>query len=104
MLILTVLLTALVQNPQGMNHRGDAVMGFDQAKSAHHFLLYTDGGTIDIVAKDKGDVANRDAIRSHLPHIATMFGDGNFVAPVLVHDTKNVPGIKVLTARKDKLK
>jgi len=33
-----------------------------------------------------------------------MFGDGNFEAPMLVHDSKNVPGIKVLTARKDKLK
>jgi hypothetical protein len=103
MLILTALLTVLVQNAQGMNHRGAAVMGFDQAKTEHHFLLYTNGGAIDILAKDKGDNINRDAIRSHLPHIAKMFGDGDFEAPVLVHDTKNVPGIAVLTSRKDRL-
>ena len=104
MLILTLLLATLFPNAQGMNHGGDAVMGFDQTKTTHHFLLYTDGGAIDIAVKDKADATNRAAIRSHLPHIAKMFGDGNFEAPMLVHETKNVPGIKVLTDRKDKLK
>ena len=43
---------------------------------------------------------DRDAIRSHLPHIAMMFGAGNFDAPMLVHDSANVPGTKVMTERK----
>jgi len=103
--MLTTLLFALALNsPQGhaaMNERGAHVMGFDQEKTAHHFLLFNDGGAIDIGVKDQGDTASRDAIRSHLPHISMMFSDGTFDAPMLVHDTKNVPGITTLTARKN---
>jgi hypothetical protein len=76
------------------------VMGFDQERTAHHFLLFTDGGAIDVRVNDAGDEANRTAIRSHLPHIASMFGSGNFDAPMLVHDSANVPGTKVMAARK----
>jgi hypothetical protein len=102
--MLTALLLAFaVQTPQdqgAMNHRGAHVMGFDQDKTAHHFLLFEDGGAIDIAVKDPADAKNRDAIRTHLPHIAMMFGQGNFEAPMLVHDTKAVPGITTLGARK----
>ena len=75
-------------------------MGFDQARTTHHFLLFDDGGAIDVSVNDPADTKNLDAIRSHLPHIATMFGEGNFDAPMLVHDSKNVPGTKVMTERK----
>jgi hypothetical protein len=88
---------------QEMNHRGAMVMGFDQDKTAHHFYLYDDGGAIDIAVTDRSDTANRDAIRSHLPHIATMFGTGNFDAPMLVHDSKDVPGTSVLASRTDRV-
>ena len=81
--------------------RGAMVMGFDQDKTAHHFLLYADGGAIDIAIKDVTDAKDRDAIRSHLPHIAMMFGRGDFDVPMLVHDTKDVPGTAILSARKD---
>ena len=33
-----------------------------------------------------------------------MFGEGNFEAPMLVHDSKNVPGTKAMTARKDTIR
>jgi hypothetical protein len=75
-------------------------MGFDQARTTHHFLLFNDGGAIDVGVKESGDTKNRDAIRSHLPHIAMMFGEGNFEAPMLVHDSKKVPGTKLMTERK----
>jgi hypothetical protein len=104
MLILWLLCAALgfVQDPhQSLNHRGGMVMGFDQEKTAHHFYLYENGGAIDIAVKDASDAANRDAIRSHLPHIATMFGDGDFDAPMIVHDSPDVPGIAVLAKRKE---
>ena len=81
--------------------RGAMVMGFDQVRTAHHFLLYPDGGAIEISVKDPADTANRDAIRSHLPHIAMMFSDGNFSAPMLVHDSTNVTGDDVLIERKE---
>jgi hypothetical protein len=82
-----------VQDPHAaMNQRGATVMGFDQDKTSHHFRLYEDGGAIEVSVKDAADAANRDAIRAHLPHIAMMFGEGNFDAPMMVHDSAHVPG------------
>jgi hypothetical protein len=102
--ILSLALFSPAHNPnQSMNDRGAMVMGFDQDKTAHHFYLYDDGGAIDISVKDAADTTDRDGIRVHLPHIATMFGVGDFEAPMLVHDTKDVPGIETLTKRKDKI-
>jgi len=105
--VLTALFVAWLmpaQDPhQAMNDRGAMVMGFDQDKTTHHFYLYEDGGAIDIAVKDASDTQDRDAIRSHLPHIATMFGMGDFDAPMLVHDSKDVPGTAVLAKHKDKI-
>ena len=84
--------------------RAGMVMGFDQDKTTHHFLLYADGGAIEVSANDPADAKNRDAIRAHLPHIAMMFGGGDFDAPMLVHDTKNVPGAETLAKLKDKIR
>lgn len=90
------------QDPHaGMNQRGAMVMGFDQDKTTHHFLLYEDGGAIDVSVNDAADAKNRDAIRSHLPHIAMMFGQGDFDAPMMVHDSKNVPGTAAMATLKD---
>jgi hypothetical protein len=104
-LSLALLLTAPLsaQDPH-LKHRGAAAMGFDQDKTAHHFLLFEDGGAIDVSVKDEADVKNRDAIRAHLPHIAQLFGAGNFEAPMFVHDTKTVPGAATLAARKTAVK
>ena len=82
------------------DRRASAVMNFDQARTTHHFRLFTDGGAIDVSVKDRADTTNREAIRAHLPHIAALFGGGNFDAPMLVHDTTNVPGTSVMAARK----
>jgi hypothetical protein len=76
------------------------VMGFDQALTTHHFRLFNDGGAIEVSVNDVADTKNRDAIRSHLPHIAMMFGEGNFDAPMLVHDSKQVPGTAAMTEHK----
>ena len=88
---------------QHLDARGKHVMGFDQQKTAHHFRLYEDGGAIEVSVKDKADTENLTAIRAHLPHIATMFADGQFDAPMLVHDTKNVPGAADLARLKSRL-
>jgi len=45
--------------------------------------------TANVVVVEVGFIG-RIAIRGHLPHIAMMFSQGNFEAPMLVHDT-NVP-------------
>ena len=81
--------------------QGAMVMGFDQDKTTHHFLLYEDGGRIEVSVNDPKDQKNLEAIRSHLPHIAMMFGSGNFAAPMLVHDSTNVPGTAAMTRLKD---
>lgn len=87
-----------------MNERGATVMGFDQDQTVHHFLLYDDGGAIDIGVRDASDQKDLEAIRSHLPHIAAMFGGGNFETPMLVHDSQHVPGTEVLAQRKEAIR
>lgn len=67
-------------------------------------MLFNDGGAIDVSASDPADTKNRDAIRSHLPHIAMMVGVGNSDAPMLVHDSTNVPGTKAMAERKDAIR
>lgn len=100
-MITTLLVLALAfQSHAQMNHRGAQVMGFDQDKTTHHFYLYEDGGAIDVSVKDPADKANLDAIRAHLPHIAVLFGQGNFEAPALVHATE-VPGTPDMKKAKD---
>jgi hypothetical protein len=76
---------------QGVVERGDHVMGFSHDKTTHHFRLYADGGAIEAEAIDSQDAASRDAIRSHFTHIAKMFAEGDFAAPMLIH-VQNPPG------------
>src|SRR5438445_4282144 len=75
--------------------RGDRVMGFDHAKTTHHFLLSAAGGSIEVTANSGEDKESRDAIRGHLAHIARMFSDGDFEAPMLVHD-RVPPGVDAM--------
>jgi len=79
------------QHQEGVVQRGDRVMGFSHERNAHHFLLYSDGGAIEVEANDAQDTASRDAIRSHLGHIVTLFAAGDFSAPMLIH-AQNPPG------------
>jgi hypothetical protein len=99
-LSIPVSLSARQEHHGSSDQRGAMVMGFDQARTTHHFLLFNDGGAIEVGVNDAADTKNRDAIRAHLPHIAMMFGKGNFDAPMLVHDSKNVPGTKAMAERK----
>jgi len=86
-----------------MNARGAQAMGFDQDRTTHHFLLYEDGGAIDVSVNDRADAANRDAIRAHLPHVAMLFRQGVFDLPHFIHGT-NVPGTTSMSQRKDRIK
>ena len=70
-------------------------MGFSHEKTTHHFRLFSDGGSIEVTANDPADAATRDQIQMHLSHIARMFAEGDFQAPMLVHD-KILPGSPVL--------
>jgi hypothetical protein len=87
-----------------MDSRGSMVMGFDQQRTAHHFYLYTDGGAIDVFVTDVSDINDLKGIRLHLPHIAMMFGHGDFEGPMMVHDTRDVPGTATLARLRDKIR
>jgi len=80
---------------QGVVERGDHVMGFSHDKATHHFILYPDGGAIDVQANAAGDTATRDEIRMHFGHIAKMFAEGDFSAPMLIH-SQNPPGAETM--------
>jgi len=103
-LIISLALSSITQGDcQDIHHRGAMVMGFDQEKTSHHFYLYGDGGAIVVSVKDAANTQDRDAIRAHLRHIASMFGDGDFKAPMLVHNLEEVPGTAILAALKDRI-
>lgn len=87
---------------EAMEHRGDDGMGFSQAKTTHHFLLKPEGGVIAVSANDAADSESRDQIRTHLAHIASAFGEGNFDIPMFVHD-ETPPGVPVMIARRDRI-
>jgi hypothetical protein len=82
-----------------VNERGDRVMGFDHTKTSHHFFLSRTGGSLEASVNDPADTASRDAIRGHLEHIASMFSEGNFDAPLLIHD-RVPPGVLTMKRKK----
>jgi hypothetical protein len=89
------------QHSHGVDSRGDKAMGFSHAKTQHHFRLFKNGGSIDVVVKEKGDGAQVDAVRSHLKMISGMFSHGDFHLPMFIHD-RTVPGQKTMqTLRKN---
>src|SRR5437879_2767112 len=112
-LLLTVFpaLTASQQAPQpegtkhteGVVKRGEHVMGFSHETTIHHFLLFKDGGEIAAAANDPKDKSSIDQIRSHLGHIARMFSDGNFNAPMIIHDT-NPPGVATMVRLEEQIR
>ena len=89
------------QHHEGVVQRGDQVMGFSHEKTIHHFRLTPDGGTIEALATNSSDAASREQIRAHLEHIAQMFHNGNFNAPMLIH-AQTPPGVPTMKKlRKD---
>jgi hypothetical protein len=86
---------------QGVVQRGDQVMGFSHEKTIHHFRLTPDGGAIEALATNPSDATSREQIRIHLEHIAQMFHNGNFNAPMLIH-AQTPPGVPTMKKlRKD---
>ena len=55
--------------------RGAQAMGFDQERTVHHFLLYEDGGAIDVTVKETSDpptFARFDSTSSRLPDCSRL--------------------------------
>ena len=87
-----------------MEMRGDAVMGFDHTKTTHHFYLTPEGGSIQVTANDPKDTDSSGQIQMHLKHIAGMFADGNFQAPILIHSTQHPPGTDTMIRLKGQIR
>jgi len=83
------------QHYMGVDKRGDQAMGFSHVDNSHHFLLFKDGGAIQVVPKNLKDAANLKVVRQHLKMIADMFASGNFDLPMFIHDT-TVPGTQTM--------
>src|SRR5690242_15363224 len=111
-LLVTVLMLAQdhPQMPPGMTHdehlkqmqkdaalqaNGKIAMGFDQDATTHHFRLFSDGGSIEVVAKNKADAKNIKLVRNHLKEIAESFSKGDFEKPVMTH-SEEPPGVGVM--------
>lgn len=99
------------QQPQAPEHdahhhdvmtRGAQAMGFDQERTIHYFLLYEDGGTVEVSVKEVGDRANLQAARRHLQEIARSFKAGNFGKPAETH-AREVPGTAEMARLKDRI-
>lgn len=82
--------------------KGDHVMGFSHDKATHHFRLYADGGAIEVEANNAKDTATRDAVQGHFSHIAKMFAEGDFTAPILIH-SQNPPGSATMKRLREKI-
>jgi len=98
-----------------MNARGNMAMGFDQARTVHHFRLSSYGGEIEVQVKERDpqagsprdvvdprDTESRDQIREHLQHITRMFSQGNFNVPMFIH-AQVPPGVDVMQRLKDRI-
>ena len=86
-----------------MDKRGDQAMGFSQSRTAHHFLLKRDGGSIEVEANDAADRASKEQIRQHLAHIAREFAEGKFDAPMFIH-AQTPPGVPNMRRLKNEIK
>jgi hypothetical protein len=87
------------QHQANVEKNGDKAMGFPHDKTNHHFRLYKDGGAIEVTVNDTQDMANLQAIRSHLAHIAILFSNGDFAIPMFVHD-QVPPGVPVMKEKR----
>jgi hypothetical protein len=87
---------------EAMMSRGAQAMGFDQQRTVHHFLLYEDGGAVEISVKESGDRASLRAVRQHLQEIATLFKAGDFDKPAMTHG-RQVPGTAEMTRLKNRI-
>jgi hypothetical protein len=86
------------QHQADVEKHGNEAMGFPHDKTTHHFLLYSDGGAIEVIANDGNDSESIGAIRAHLAHIVTMFSNGDFSIPMFVH-SQTPPGVPTMKAK-----
>lgn len=88
-----------LKQDEALKQRGALAMGFDQDKTAHHFLLSASGGNIVVSANNASDADSIAQVRSHFRDIAASFAAGAFDKPVATH-AELPPGAAVMAANK----
>lgn len=86
-----------------LQERGKQVMGVDQYTSTHRFESLPDGGRI-VLERDPEDPVGASTIRAHLRDVRARFERGDFTLPGVVHGMAEVPGTKVMTARRRRIR
>jgi hypothetical protein len=86
-----------------LDRRGDQGMGFSHRLTDHHFLLFANGGAIEVEADRSEDNMSKTGIRKHMEMIAGMFGQGDFSLPMFIHDTVP-PGVEVMKRLKAQIR
>jgi hypothetical protein len=87
---------------EAVNQRGDKGMGFKQSQTVHHFVLLSDGGSIEVSASDPADAKSRDQIQQHLQHITKAFAAGDFRLPMFIH-AQTPPGVATMKRLKSQI-
>ena len=100
---LFVLVALQVHDHAAVDDRHAHATGVPHARSAHHFSLDPEGGTIRFEVVDESDAAGRERIRSHLTQIAADFARGDFSAPMLIHG-RTPPGVPTLRRLKQNVR
>lgn len=85
-----------------VNRRGDEAMGFSHKKTAHHFILKSDGGFIDVAANEAADKESSEQIRLHMKEIERLFAAGDFTKPMHTHG-KMPPGASEMVKLKSEI-
>lgn len=88
---------------QMIHKRSPMVMPFNMNKVTHYFIDTDTGGILRIKSKDPKDETQIKLIRSHLKKEHRLFSEANFKDPKMLHGD-NMPGLKILSASKDKYK
>ena len=77
------------------------VMPFNMNKVTHYFIKNNKGGILMIKTKDINDTTQAKLVQKHLKKECKLFSQADFRDPKSLHG-KNMPGLKILSASKDK--
>lgn len=92
---------ALSQRQDMIHQRGSLVMPFDLNETTHVFSTMDEGGTMQVKAKDPGNVDQIELIRVHLKEEVNNFNNADFSDPKTLHGA-NMPGLDVLSQAQGK--
>jgi hypothetical protein len=90
---------AKAQRHAQVSELGKDVMPFDLSATLHVFTKDAEGGTQQVVARDKSDAKQTELARGHLKEIRGQFLRGDFSGPTHIHGSQ-MPGLAELAAAK----